>query len=623
MNRKQKKRLWRIIAAAVLFVPGLLPVPTLARAVGFLLAYLTVGYDVLWRAVLGVKNGRLLDESFLMAVASLGAIAIAVYEGSYDFAEAVAVMLLYQVGELFQSYAVGKSRQSIKAILALRPDFATVEREGTLVRVAPEEVAVGEAIWVAPGERVPLDGRIEEGESALDTAALTGESLPLAVSVGDSLLSGSVNLSGRIKVRVEKSFSASTVSGILRLSEEMASKKAKTEAFITRFARVYTPLVCLAALLLAVLPPLASLALSLSPLWAEWIKRALTFLVISCPCALVVSVPLTFFAAMGGAGRMGILFKGAGHIEALAKAKIAVLDKTGTLSQGAFSVVDIQPAERREEILSLAATVEAGSNHPLARSVLAAYGEGAALASPLNVTEYSGEGVAATVAGKRCLVGNEKLLRRFGIAPVAAPRGTVLFVAKGNTPLGYLLLADAPKPTASAAISALRLAGVERTVLLSGDSAAATAAFAESLGIKEAEGSLLPADKVAKVEALLAEKPQGSTLVFVGDGINDAPVLSRADIGIAMGGIGSDAAVEAADAVIMDDNPEKLAKGIRHAKRCMGIVKQNIGFSLFIKGGCLLLGALGLAEMWLAVFADVGVMVLAVCNALRAMQAPK
>ncbi len=597
----------------------LVPVTGWGRLVLYLVPYLFIGGDVLWKAARGLWQRRLLDESFLMAVATVGAFLLgALHTG--DYLEAVAVMVLYQLGELLQGYAVGKSRRSIRALLDIRPDYAHVEHGDRVERVAPDTVPVGSVIVVNPGERVPLDGTVLEGVSTLDTAALTGESLPREVTVGDPVAGGCVNLSGVLRVRTDKVFAASAASRVLRLVEEAGSHKAKAENVLARFARVYTPVVCTVALLLAVLPPLVRLGLGLAPAWSVWVYRALTTLVISCPCALVISVPLTFFAAIGGAGRMGVLVKGANYLEALSKAGCVAMDKTGTLTRGRFAVEAVIPVDMpAETLLATAALAEQASSHPIGRCLLEAYGKPPARGRVAQVQEHSGRGVTALVDGVPVVVGAALLLEEWRIAvPPTLVEGTVVHVAVDGRYAGCICVADRLKATAPAAVEALRQVGVSRLVMLTGDSAAAAQPVADSLSM-EVHAGLLPEDKVNRVEALLATLPSGRTLLFVGDGINDAPVLARADVGVAMGALGSDAAIEAADVVLMDDDPRRLASAIRHARRCMGIVRQNVAFSLLVKGACLLLGALGTVPMWLAIFADVGVMLLAVVNALRAL----
>ncbi len=604
--------LWRVIASAILLIAAcLVPVDERLRLLLFLVPYAVIGYDIVWGAIRNILRGQVFDEKFLMALATAGAFAIG------EYLEAVAVMLFYQIGELFQSIAVGKSRRSIAALMDIRPDRAVVLRDGEEVDVFPEEVAVGEVILVRPGEKIPLDGIVLEGVSALDTAALTGESLPRDCTVGDEALSGSVNLSGVLKIKVEKSYDQSTVSKILELVENSAIKKARAERFITRFAKYYTPCVVLGAVLLAVVPPL------FGGHWSEWIHRALIFLVVSCPCALVISVPLSFFGGIGGASRKGILIKGGTDLEALSKVKTVIFDKTGTLTTGSFSVLGIHPIGiSKEELLEYAALAECHSNHPIAESICRAYRKELDLSRITDQKELPGKGVQSVIDGQSVLAGNEKLMRFFEIAySFDEQNGTVVHIAIDGIYAGYIVILDEIKEGASEAIAGLKKAGVANVVMLSGDLRRVASAVGEKLGLDRIEAELLPQQKVEKVEALLAEKPAGSTLAFVGDGINDAPVLTRADVGIAMGALGSDAAIEAADIVLMDDQLQKLPEAIRIARKTMRIVNQNIVFSLAVKGLVMLLGALGIAGIWLAVFADVGVMVIAILNAMRALKA--
>ncbi len=624
MNKKQKRMLRRILLAVVLLLfCNLLPLPGAALLVLYLVTYLVIGYDILQKALKGIRNHRVFDENFLMAVATVGAFALAVYERSSDFNEAIAVMLFYQIGELFQSYAVGKSRRNISALMDIRPDYANLERDGSLERVDPDEVPVGTVIVVQPGEKVPLDGVIVSGVSTLNTSALTGESLPRDVSEGDEIISGCVNMTGLLRIRTTKEFGASTVSKILELVEDSSSHKSRSEAFISRFARVYTPAVCYGALALAVLPPLFRLLLlGLPAQWGTWIYRALTFLVISCPCALVVSIPLSFFAGLGGAGKEGILIKGSNYLELLSQVTCVVFDKTGTLTQGVFEVTQRHPVGMTDaQLLFYAAHAECASSHPISRSLRQAYGKEPDRGRVSEVEELSGKGVRALVDAHRVLAGNHRLMEAEGVV-CEDPRstGTVIHIAVDGVYAGYIVISDVVKPHAKEALQRLRGAGVARTVMLTGDAKGVAEAVAGELGIREVCGELLPSDKVAKVEALLQEEHGREKLAFVGDGINDAPVLTRADIGIAMGAMGSDAAIEAADVVLMDDDPLKISKAIRISRKCIRIVYQNIVFALVIKFGCLLLGALGLANMWAAIFADVGVMVLAVLNAIRALR---
>ena len=623
MNKKQRVMLSRILAAAALLILfQFLPLTGVVRFLAYLVPYLVIGYDILLKAGKGIRNRQVFDESFLMAVATVGAIALALYEKSGDYTEAIAVMLFYQVGEWFQSYAVGKSRRNISELMDIRPDYANVERDGRVIQVDPDEVEIGTEILVQPGEKVPLDGVVVEGVSTLNTSALTGESLPRDVREGDEIISGCVNLTGLLTIRTTKEFGESTVSKILDLVENASSRKSRSEDFIAKFARVYTPAVCYSALALAVLPPLVRmLGLGLAPAWGDWIYRALTFLVISCPCALVISIPLSFFAGIGGASKAGVLVKGSNYLETLSQTGYVVFDKTGTLTQGVFEVVGIHHAAMEErKLLEYAALAESASSHPISKSLQKAYGKELDRSRVTEVQEISGHGVLAKVDGISVAAGNDKLMARLGIA--AVPRhqvGTVIHLAVDGAYAGHILIADVVKPTAKAAMEALRGAGVEKTVMLTGDVRTVAQQVAEELGVDQVYSELLPGDKVAKVEEMLQQKPAKKKLAFVGDGINDAPVLSRADIGIAMGAMGSDAAIEAADVVLMDDDPMKIAKAIRISRKCLRIVYENIAFALGIKGLCLILGALGIANMWLAIFADVGVMILAVLNAIRAL----
>ena len=610
-------------AAALLVALHFLPLTGAVRFVAYLIPYLVVGYDILLKAGKGIRNRQVFDECFLMAVATVGAIALALYEGSGDYTEAIAVMLFYQVGEWFQSYAVGKSRRNISDLMDIRPDYANVEREGQLVQVDPDEVTIGTVLVVQPGEKVPIDGVVVEGTSTLDTAALTGESLPRDIQPGEEIISGCINLTGLLKVRTTKEFGESTVSKILDLVENASSRKSRSEAFITRFARVYTPAVCIAALALALLPPLVRMgALGLAPLWGDWIYRALTFLVISCPCALVISIPLSFFAGIGGASKAGVLVKGSNYLEILSQTDYVVFDKTGTLTQGVFEVAGIHHAAMdQDRLLEYAALAESASSHPISKSLQKAYGQELDRSRVGQVEERSGAGVVAEVDGKSVAAGNDKLMNQLGVAFQESDEpGTVVHISVDGVYAGQILIADRIKPGAAEAIAQLRSAGVRRMVMLTGDHRSVAEKVAKELGIDEYYSELLPADKVTKVEELLAERSNDrDKLAFVGDGINDAPVLSRADIGIAMGAMGSDAAIEAADVVLMDDDPRKIAKAIKISRKCLRIVYQNTWFAIGVKLGCLLLGALGIANMWLAIFADVGVMVLAVLNAIRAL----
>ncbi len=612
MNKKQKRNLYRLIAAGILFAAAvLLPVRGIARLPIFLVPYLLVGYDVIWNAVRGIFHGEWFDESFLMALATVGAF------GIREYPEAVAVMLFYQVGELFQSIAVGKSRRSIAALMDIRPDYANVIRDGVEQKISPDEVQVGELILVKPGERVPLDGVIADGKTNIDTAALTGESLPQEKNAGDNVVSGSVNLDGVIRVRVTSLFGESTVSKILDLVENASAKKAKAENFITRFARVYTPCVVIGALLLAVLPPLF-----FGGTWSDWINRALIFLVVSCPCALVISVPLSFFGGIGGASREGILVKGANYLEVLSKVRTVVFDKTGTLTKGTFTVTAVHPEKISEKaLLDIAALAESYSTHPIAASIVRAHGGHIDQSRITETEELSGRGIRAVIDGKTVYAGNGKLMDQAGAAWHECHQvGTVIHVAINGEYAGHIVIADEVKPDAKAAIAALKRAGVEKTVMLTGDIRRVGEAVGQALELDEIATELLPDQKVAAVERLLKQKRKGGSLAFVGDGINDAPVLSRADLGIAMGAMGSDAAIEAADVVLMDDQPSKIALAVRIARKTMRIVKENITFALGVKALVLALGALGLANMWFAVFADVGVMILAIINAARALQ---
>ncbi len=622
MNKKQKKMLIRIILAAVmLIVLHFIPADGIVRFVLYLIPYLVIGYDILRKAFRGILNKQIFDENFLMAVATIGAIAVAV-TGSGDYTEAIAVMLFYQIGELFQSYAVGKSRRNITALMDIRPDYANVWRDDRLVQVDPEEVETGTVIVVQPGEKIPIDGIVEEGSSSLNTGALTGESLPRDVKEGDEVISGCINMTGVLKIRTTKEFGESTVSKILELVENSSSRKSRSENFISRFAKYYTPAVCGSAVILAVLPSLVRmLVLSASPEWGVWIYRALTFLVISCPCALVISIPLSFFAGIGGASREGILVKGSNYLEALSKARYVVFDKTGTLTQGVFQVNGVHHGSMEEEkLLEYAALAESASSHPISKSLRQAYGREPDRKRVCDVKEIGGHGVTARIDGIPVAAGNDKLMRQLNIPyKECHSAGTIVHMAVNGEYAGHIVISDVLKPNAGKAIRALKGAGVVKTVMLTGDGKKAAEQTAEELGIDEVYSELLPGDKVAKVEELLAEKPAKAMLVFVGDGINDAPVLGRADIGIAMGAMGSDAAIEAADVVLMDDDPMKIAKGIRISRKCLRIVHENIVFALGVKFLCLILGAVGIADMWLAIFADVGVMILAVLNAVRAL----
>lgn len=623
MKKKQKKMLIRIIISAVMLVAlNFIPVTGWLRMLLYMIAYLIIGYDILLKAGKGILNGRVFDENFLMAIATVGAIALALYEKSGDYNEAIAVMLFYQIGELFQSYAVGKSRKNISALMDIRPDYANIERDGVLEKVDPDEVGIGSIIVVQPGEKVPIDGFIIEGTSSLNTSALTGESLPREAGTGDEIISGCINMTGVLKIQTTKEFGESTVSKILELVEESSSRKSKSENFISKFAKVYTPAVCIAALLLAVLPPIVSLLMGRSAGWDNWIYRALIFLVISCPCALVISIPLSFFAGIGGASKEGILIKGSNYMETLSKTKVVVFDKTGTLTQGVFAVSGIHHSQMDDtKLLEYAALAECASSHPISKSLQKAYGKEIDRNRVTNIEEISGHGLTAIVDGTAVAVGNTKLMEQLGIPYENCHSvGTVIHIAVDHAYAGHIVISDIEKPNAKEAIAALKKAGVEKTVMLTGDAKRVAEKVASELGVNEVHSELLPADKVTEVEKLLKTKAPKAKLAFVGDGINDAPVLSRADIGIAMGAMGSDAAIEAADVVLMDDDPMKIAKGIKISRKCLSIVYQNIIFALVIKFACLGLGALGIANMWFAIFADVGVMVIAVLNAIRALR---
>lgn len=617
MNKKQKKVLIRIIAAAVLLIGfSFLPLEGYPELILFMIPYLIIGYDILRKAAKGIKNRQVFDENFLMAVATVGAILLG------DYKEGVAVMLFYQIGELFQSYAVGRSRRNISELMDIRPDYANIERDGSLERVDPDEVEIGSIIVVQPGEKVPIDGIITEGNTTLNTSALTGESLPREAKAGDEVISGCINMTGVLKIRTTKEFGESTVSKILDLVENSSSKKSRSENFISKFARYYTPAVCYSALALAVLPPLVRiLFFGLSPEWGDWVYRALTFLVISCPCALVISIPLSFFAGIGGASNAGVLVKGSNYLETLSKAKYVVFDKTGTLTRGVFEVSGIHHNTiEQEKILEYAALAESFSSHPISKSLKAAYGKSIDQSRVTEVEEISGNGVTAKVDGVTVAVGNAKLMRHFDIPYEDCNHvGTIVHVAVDGAYVGHILISDVVKPTSKEAVFQLKAAGIKKTVMLTGDADKVAKQVAGELGVDAVYSELLPAAKVEKVEELLAQKDEKEKLVFVGDGINDAPVLSRADIGIAMGALGSDAAIEAADVVLMDDDPLKIVKAIRIAKKCIRIVYENIYFAIGIKIVCLILGAFGIANMWAAIFADVGVMVIAVLNAIRAL----
>ena len=630
MSRKQKKMLVRIIVTAVLFA-GLfvfekfVPITSrILRLAVYMVPYLVISYDILKKAFKGIIKGQVFDENFLMAVASVGAVAIAVYEnGSYN--EAVAVMLFYQIGELFQSYAVGKSRRSISELMDIRPDYANIEVDGKIEQVDPDEVEVGSIIVVSAGEKIPIDGVIVEGSTTLDTSSLTGESVPRNAKENDEVISGCINLTGTVRIRTTKPFGESTVSKILDLVENSSSKKSKSEQFISKFARIYTPAVCGGALALALIPPVVSLIIGKEAMWLTWIYRALTFLVISCPCALVISIPLSFFAGIGGASREGVLVKGSNYLETLSKTKIVVFDKTGTMTKGKFEVTEIAPIGiDRDELIRLTAYAESYSSHPISRSIKDAYGKEIDASKISDVNEISGNGVLAVVDGKKVAAGNSKLMDKLGVEYTACDKvGTVVYVAVDGKYCGYILISDALKPTSVSAVKAMKDCGVRKTVMLTGDSKKVADAVAKELGADEVYSELLPADKVSQVERLLADKGEKEKLAFVGDGINDAPVLSRADIGIAMGALGSDAAIEAADIVLMDDDPMKISKAIKISTKCLRIVNENIYFALGVKALCLILGAVGIANMWVAIFADVGVMVIAVLNAIRALSVKK
>ena len=623
MNKKQKKMLTRIIIAAVLLIVlHFVPITGVPRFICYLAVYLVIGYDIVKKAFKGIKNGQVFDENFLMAIATIGAFVLAVYERSGDYNEAIAVMLFYQIGELFQSYAVGKSRRNITELMDIRPDYANIENDGKLEKVDPDEVEVGSIIVVQPGEKVPIDGVIVEGNSSLNTSALTGESLPRSAKPGDEIISGCINMTGVLKIKTTKEFDESTVSKILELIEESSSRKSRSENFISKFAHYYTPAVCYGALALAILPPLVNLVLLHNPAqWDQWIYRALTFLVISCPCALVISIPLSFFAGIGGASNAGVLVKGSNYLETLAQTKYVVFDKTGTLTKGVFEVVGVHHnTMEQEKILEYAALAESFSSHPISLSLKAAYGKEINQNRVTDVEEISGNGVTAKVDSIPVAVGNVKLMKRIGVEAVECHQiGTVIHVAIDGVYAGHILISDVPKPTSKDAIINLKKNGIKETVMLTGDIDKVAQQVAGELGVDRVYSELLPADKVSKVEELLAKKTEKEKLAFVGDGINDAPVLSRADIGIAMGALGSDAAIEAADVVLMDDDPMKIVKAIRIAKKCMRIVYENIYFAIGIKVICLILGAVGIANMWVAIFADVGVMIIAVLNAIRTL----
>lgn len=623
MTKKQKKMLTRIIICAVMLVAlQFLPITGIPRFALYLAAYLVIGYDILKKAGKGILNGRVFDENFLMAIATIGAFALAIYEKSGDYNEAIAVMLFYQIGELFQSYAVGKSRKNISALMDIRPDYANIEVDGKLEKVDPDEVSVGSIIVVQPGEKVPLDGVIIDGASTLNTSALTGESLPRDAKTGDEIISGCINMTGVLKIRTTKEFGESTVSKILELVENSSSRKSRSEDFIAKFARIYTPAVCYSALALAVLPPVVRLVMGLTSEWEQWMYRALTFLVTSCPCALVVSIPLSFFAGIGGASKEGILIKGSNYLETLSQVKTVVFDKTGTLTKGVFEVsaVHHSPMEQ-EKLLEYAALAECASSHPISKSLQKAYGKEIDRSRVTDIEEVGGRGILAKVDGVSVAAGNHKLMEQLGIDFIDCHSvGTIIHMAVDGKYAGHIVISDVVKPNSKKAIEQLHRAGVTKTVMLTGDAKKVADSVAKELGVDEVYSDLLPADKVEKVEALLSKQSGKAKLAFVGDGINDAPVLSRADIGIAMGAMGSDAAIEAADIVLMDDEPLQIAKAIKISRKCIGIVYQNIVFALMVKFVCLALVALGAANMWAAIFADVGVMVLAVLNAIRALR---
>lgn len=629
MNKKQKKILVRIIIAAVMLVVlFFIPVTGILRFLLYLSVYLIIGYDVLLKAFRGILNRRIFDENFLMAIATVGAFALAIYEKSGDYIEAISVMLLYQVGELFQSFAVGKSRKNISNLMDIRPDYANIEVDGNLEQIDPDEVKIGSEIIVQPGERVPIDGIVVEGNSSLNTSAITGESIPCDVEKGDEIISGSINMTGTLKIQTTKAFGESTVSKILELVENSSSHKSKSENFISKFARIYTPVVCCSAIALALLPPIISLILGMPAHWENWVYRALIFLVISCPCALVISVPLSFFAGLGGASKEGILIKGSNYLETLSKAKYVVFDKTGTLTQGIFEVSEMNNTTvSKEKLLEYTALAECSSSHPISKSIQKSYkanGNEIDRSRVSDIEEISGYGVTAKVDQVSVAAGNSKLMKKLGIAfEECNSLGTVVYTALNGEYAGYIVISDALKPTSKRAIAELKNAEIQNIIMLTGDRKNAAEKAADELGIDYVKSELLPVDKVNEIEKIIKEKPERSKLVFVGDGINDAPVLTRADIGIAMGNIGSDAAIEAADVVLMDDDPIKISKAIKISKKCIGIVYQNIIFAISIKFICLLLSAVGIANMWLAIFADVGVAVIAILNAVRAMRIGK
>ena len=623
MTKKQKKMLVRILITAVMLIAlKFIPITGVPQLIAYLAAYLVIGYDILRKAGKGILNGRAFDENFLMALATLGAFFLAIWTKSGDYVEGIAVMLFYQIGELFQSYAVGKSRKNISALMDIRPDYANIEADGQLKQVDPDEVTVGSIIVVQPGEKVPLDGVVVEGSASLNTSALTGESLPRDVKAGDEIISGCIDMSGVLKIRTTKAFGESTVSKILDLVENASSRKSRSEAFISRFAKIYTPAVCAAALALAVLMPLGRMIAGVDANWTDWIYRALTFLVVSCPCALVISIPLSFFAGIGGASKEGILIKGSNYLEALSESRVVVFDKTGTLTQGVFEVTAVHHCPFDEQqLLEYAALAECASSHPISKSLQKAYGKEIDRSRVTDIEEISGHGIEAKVDGHTVAAGNGKLMEQLGIAYHDCHCvGTIIHMAIEGVLAGHLVISEVVKPHSKAAIAQLKKAGVQKTVMLTGDAKRVAEQVASELGVDEVHSELLPGDKVEQVEKLLAAKAKNDKLAFVGDGINDAPVLTRADIGIAMGAMGSDAAIEAADVVLMDDDPLQIAKAIKISRKCIGIVKQNIVFSLVVKFGCLALVAVGVANMWAAIFADVGVMILAVLNAIRALR---
>ncbi|MBU3216547.1 cadmium-translocating P-type ATPase [Clostridium estertheticum] len=622
MNKKQKKMLVRIIVATVLMIAlNFIPAKGATRFLLYLIPYIIIGYDILIKAIKGIKNGQAFDESLLMAIATIGAMALAIYEDG-DYMEAIAVMLFYQIGEWFQSYAVGKSRRNISSLMDIRPDYANIEKNGKLEQVDPDEVGIGSVVVVQPGEKVPIDGTVVVGSSSLNTSALTGESLPREVSVGDEIISGCINITGVLKIKTSKEFGESTVSKILELVENASSRKSKSEDFITKFARIYTPVVVYSAIALAIIPPLVRMfGMGLGADWGTWIYRALTFLVISCPCALVISIPLSFFAGIGGASKEGVLVKGSNYLEILAQTKYVVFDKTGTLTQGVFEVNGVHHNKMEEKmLLEYAALVESASSHPISKSLQHAYGKEIDRSRVTDIQEISGNGVTAKVDGTTVAAGNAKLMKKLGIKYMECHDvGTIIHMAVNEEYAGHIIISDIVKPHSKEAIAALKAAGVEKTIMLTGDSKRVADQVAGYLGLDEVYSELLPADKVSKVEELLSLKSDKAKLAFVGDGINDAPVLTRADIGIAMGAMGSDAAIEAADVVLMDDDPLKIVKAIKISRKCLRIVHQNIWFAIGIKLICLVLGAIGIANMWLAIFADVGVMIIAILNAIRAL----